>query len=54
MTDLSEQRDQRDFSNNAHRLRPVYCNLWRIIGYVGVVVVLALAVWSQFRIGGGP
>jgi len=29
-------------------------NVWRIIGYVGVVIVLLLACWSQFKIGGGP
>ncbi len=51
---LSNLRDQFDFADNAHRLQPVHCRLWRIVGYLGVVVVLALAVWSQFQIGGGP
>ncbi len=52
--DLRQIEDQLDFADNAHRLQPVHCRLWRIIGYVGVVLVLALAVWSQFWIGGGP
>jgi hypothetical protein len=48
---LSDERDRLDFADNAHRLQPVHCNLWRILGYIGVVVVLAIVVWSRFRIG---
>ena len=51
---FSDLREQRDFQNNAHRLQPVNCRLWRIVGCIGVVIVLILAVWTQFRIGGGP
>ena len=51
---LHQLEEQRDFDGNAHRLQPINCRLWRIVGFVGVVIVLALACWSQFRIGGGP
>lgn len=49
---LHELEDRMDWTEN--QLPPVRCRLWRIVGYVGVVVVLVLAVWSQFRLGGGP
>jgi hypothetical protein len=51
---LNQIEDDLDFADNAHRLQPVRCHVWRIAGYLGVVAILLLVVWSQFRIGSGP